>query len=280
MNKNFTFIVAGHQNKPMPVDVFLPENVEGSPLLVVAHGFKGFKDWGHFPLSARYFADKGFTTVTFNFSHNGTTLEHLTDFADLEAFGNNNYSIELADMRTILDVVITHDFIKEKGVNTDALYLLGHSRGGGIATLTAANDQRIKKLVTWASVVAFAAFFGDDIVEHWKQEGVIYSPNARTGQQMPLYFQLYKDVVQNKTEQDIRNAATSVKIPWLIVHGTADKTVPISVAHELKSLNEKAILLEIEEGDHNFGARHPLPDGVLPDKVLEVLEKTAAFLLV
>lgn len=278
MNKKTTFLVAGWKNKPMSVDIFLPPNPNGAPLLIIAHGFKGFKDWGHFPLVAAFMAENGLAVATFNFSHSGTTPESLTDFADLEAFGNNNYSIELSDLNAIIKALMSNQLLKNAGVNVEELYLLGHSRGGGIAILTAAKDSRIKKLITWASVIEFGAFFGKDIIDFWKEQGVIYSPNARTGQQMPLYFQLYEDVINNVELQDIRKAAKNIKCPWLIVHGDDDRTVPVNVAEELHVLQPNSELLIIKNGDHNFGAKHPLSENKMPELVKLVSEKTLLFL--
>lgn len=278
MNKKTTFLVAGWKNKPMSVDIFLPPNPNGAPLLIIAHGFKGFKDWGHFPLVAAFMAENGLAIATFNFSHNGTTPESLTDFADLEAFGNNNYSIELSDLNAIINALMSNQFLKNAGVNVEELYLLGHSRGGGIAILTATKDSRIKKLVSWASVIEFGAFFGKDIIDFWKEQGVIYSPNARTGQQMPLYYQLYEDVLNNVALQDIRKAAKNIQCPWLIVHGDDDRTVPVNVADELHVLQPNSELLIIKNGDHNFGAKHPLSENKMPELVKLVSEKTLLFL--
>lgn len=56
------------------------------PVIIFSHGFKGFKDWGHFPIVAQWFAEKGLAFVRFNFSHNGTTPEQPCDFANLDNF--------------------------------------------------------------------------------------------------------------------------------------------------------------------------------------------------
>ena len=56
-----------------------------------------------FNLMADEFAKNEFIFYEINLSHNGTTPEKLTDFADLEAFGNNNFTIELADLKDSID---------------------------------------------------------------------------------------------------------------------------------------------------------------------------------
>ena len=45
--------------------------VSENPVIIFTHGFKGFKDWGGFPYMMKRIASKGFTAVSFNFSHNG-----------------------------------------------------------------------------------------------------------------------------------------------------------------------------------------------------------------
>ena len=51
--------------------------------------------------------------------------------------------------------------------------LVGHSRGGGIVTLKAAEDSRVKNLVSLAGVSDFKSRFpkGSDL-EAWKSSGV------------------------------------------------------------------------------------------------------------
>jgi dienelactone hydrolase len=85
-------------------DAIFPDSGEKLPLTIFVHGYKGYKDWGAWELMGEKFAKAGFYFVKFNFSHNGTTIESPDEFADLEAFGENNYSKELED----LEMVINH----------------------------------------------------------------------------------------------------------------------------------------------------------------------------
>src|SRR5258708_25698923 len=89
----------------MAVDIFFKENETRKPVVIYAHGFNGFKDWANFDLIADRFAREGFVLVKFNFSHNGTTPANPEQFTDLEAFGKNNYSKELFDLRAVIDWV-------------------------------------------------------------------------------------------------------------------------------------------------------------------------------
>ena len=112
----------------------------------------GFKDWGNADIIAKQFGDAGFVFVKFNFSHNGTTPEHPQEFKDVQAFGNNNYTKQLYDLNAVVNWVCNGNSIHQKVIDNNNIYLIGHSMGGGIATLFAAKDNRIKKLITWAGI--------------------------------------------------------------------------------------------------------------------------------
>lgn len=94
-----------------------------------------------------------FFFVKFNFSHNGTTVEDPHHFADLEAFGNNNYSKELSDLGFVIDY-----FSKYDNVDDHKIILIGHSRGGAISIIKTYEDERINGLITLASVDSLDRF--------------------------------------------------------------------------------------------------------------------------
>ena len=247
------------------------------PVIIFSHGFKGFKDWGHFPLVARWFAAQGFAFVRFNFSHNGTTPQEPADFANLDNFGKNNFSIELHDLDDVIHWVEAnsdeHQFDKEK------IYLIGHSRGGGISIIKASEDERIKKIVTWASVADFESRMRVDGFEEWKKTGVTYIPNARTNQNMPLYFQFYEDLDRNRERLLIKKAAKKLNKPFLIVHGTDDDTVSINEANALHQWAAGSRLCLIENADHAFNATHPYTAQELNEHILKKLKVSLEFLV-
>lgn len=158
----------------------------------------------------------------------------------------------------------------------EKLYLIGHSRGGGIAILKAAEDRRVKKIATWASVSEFGKFWKQDQMEQIMREGVIYVENTRTGERLPLYRQLYEDYALNRQRLYIPERAADLRCPMLVIHGTADASVPVSAAHDLCRYQPAASLQLIEGADHTFGARHP-HSGDLPDALQQICDYTLAF---
>jgi len=270
--------VDGKHGKPILADVFYKDGRDAKPVIIFVHGFKGFKDWGAHNLMARYFSEKRFVFVKFNFSHNGVTSQKPLEFIDLEAFGNNNFSIELDDLGSVIDWISTTPLVPDYQKNIKEIYLIGHSRGGGISILKAAEDTRIKKLVTWASVNNFAVNWDDNFVKDWENKGVQWIKNTRTHQDMPIYFQLYQNYIENIDRLNIEAAVQKINIPFLAAHGTEDYAVPFEHALELKKWNQKLKLDLIPHGDHTFGVKHPFNELNLPFDAQILWEHTKDFL--
>jgi dienelactone hydrolase len=272
--------IPGSNGFPIALDIFYQPNKNPQPVLVYAHGFNGFKDWGNFDSIAKQVCLAGFVVVKFNFSHNGTSPAHPTEFVNLEAFGLNNYSKQLYDLEQVVDWIADPQNDFAAVIDAQAIYLLGHSMGGGIGILFAARDPRIKKLVTWASISECKTPWGSWPAEkmlEWRNTGVQYYKNSRTGQDMPLFYQLYEDYQQNKENLDVKKAIAGLNIPVLICHGTLDPAVPIENAYALSAAQPAAELFTVP-GDHVFGRKHPWTAESLPEAMQAVLEKTIAFL--
>jgi dienelactone hydrolase len=238
---------------PILIDVRSAGRSSSRPAVVVTHGFKGFKDWGMFPHLAERLARAGFTAVTLNLS--GSGVDDAGEFSLPERFGHNTFSAELQDLGQVIDSLMAGAL----GVPApSSLGLVGHSRGGGIAVLQAAEDSRVRALVTWAAISGVERWTAEQR-NAWRNAGRTEIKNARTGQILALYTDVLDDIEQHTESLDIPAAATRIRIPWLIVHGTADESVPFSEAEVLKtaSRRKQTRLLPIEGGGHTFGATHP-----------------------
>lgn len=273
--ENKSYLI-GSKKSPISLDITLPISKTPTPIVVYCHGFKGFKDWGHLNWVAQQCASYQLAFLKFNFSKNGVSPKNLNDITDLEAFSNNNYTQELSDLDELLNWIDTKT--TELNINKNEIYFVGHSRGGGIALLKAANDKRIKKLVLWASLSEFESFFRKETIEEWQKNGVVYAENKRTGQQLPIKKQLYDDYLKNKAQLDIQKAAQILDIPLLIIHGEADETVGIKHAETLYQIVKHSILIKVEEANHTFGAKHPFNEAEDLNTIIEELvENTFEF---
>jgi uncharacterized protein len=247
--------------------VDLPDLPGERPAVVICHGFKGFMEWGFFPYLAALLAERGFVAVRFNLSGAGMQPgDELVTNPD--AFRENTYSRELADLLAVLDA--TGKTIAPGRVDKARLDLFGHSRGGGVALLAAARApwrERVRALVTWAAIADVDRFTPEQ-KEDWRRRGELPVVNARTGQRLALGPGLLADVEDRRSGLDLLAAAAGRQAPWLIVHGAEDESVPAAEAHLLaeQAAGEKELLL-IPGGTHTFGSKHPFA-GPTPQLVL------------
>lgn len=272
-------LIPGSNDKPMAADLFLPDGDSAAPLLVYAHGFNGFKDWGGAELIAEAALQEGFGWLRFNFSHNGTTPEHPEEFTDLEAFGSNTYSKELYDLNAVMDWVQAADNPYAGQFDAARCGLIGHSKGGAEVIVFAAEDSRVKALVTWAAVSACRTpwdSWEDARMSEWQMSGRTHILNGRTGQQMPLDYTLVEDYESNRERFNVLAAASRLSIPWLICHGRADTSVAVSHAERLHAANPGSELFTLET-DHVFGRKHPWTEADLPSTTMDVLKRTFEF---
>ncbi|APZ45734.1 alpha/beta hydrolase [Polaribacter reichenbachii] len=271
-------IVEGTHQKPIVTDVFYKPTNQPKKVVIFCHGYKGFKDWGPWNLLAEKFANAGFFFIKFNFSHNGGTAEQPIDFPDLEAFGNNNYTKELDDLKSVIDWISNAINFRDEA-NINDISIVGHSRGGGIVLLKANEDARVKKVITLASVCDFgkrSSTIGD--LENWQKNGVKYVVNGRTHQKMPHFIQFYNDYKLNENRLNIPNAVKNLKIPQLIIHGNKDDAVFISEGENLKKWNPAAQFSVIENANHVFNASHPWEKETLSKELEEVVHLCVDFI--
>ena len=276
--KKKEFVISGSKGKPILADVTYNENNLAKKVIIFSHGFKGFKDWGAFNKIAEYFAKKNLFFLKFNFSHNGTTLENPSDFDDLEAFGNNNFCIELDDLNFVIDWILSNNDLKHE-INKNEIHLLGHSRGGAISILKSNEDKRIKSVISWASPSNLLLRLpSGEKLNTWKKTNIAYIHNSRINKNMPMYYQFYENCILNKHKLSIEKSIKKNTKPHLIIHGSEDQTVAVNDALEMKSWNNDIKLEIIEKADHVFGSFHPYNLDEFNEHLKLVIKKTIDFL--
>ena len=256
-----SLIIPNAHGDELVTDIRYNGSAKEAPLVIFCHGFKGFKDWGSFPYVLDKLAGAGSFVVSFNFSYNGTGLkpDEQSEFTRLELFAENTFSRELDDLGSVIDYFEAKK--KDYNYNFDDLTLIGHSRGGGIAVLKTAEDNRVKRLITLAAVSDFNRY-SERHRKEWKERGYFEVMNTRTNQLMRLNYTLMEDLEKNGERLDIEKAAGSITVPWLIIHGKEDLAVDYSNAESLYAHSNKGSteLVMLEKTGHTFGAVHPFKE--------------------
>ena len=267
------FILKTKLGNKLKVSAFGLNNIVNSPCIILVHGFKGFKDWGFWPLFAEYLSKNGYFVISFNFSHNGIG-ENLLEFTELDKFAENTFSLEISELSELIEAYRNNYF--GETINKK-IGLLGHSRGGAISILTSALDDKISALAVWASVSNLDRY-SERQKQKWRKEGVFKVKNMRTKQIMNLNVSLLEDIEKNGSVLlNIEKAISGLNRPLLIAHGDQDLAVPYKEAELLYSWSDKANseLFSISGTGHTFGMEHP--DIGSNDKFEALKNKTLQF---
>ncbi len=225
------------------------------PWVLILHGFKGFKDWGFFPFLARRLADGGMAAVAFNFSGCGVG-EDLESFTELEEFRRDTLSRQMEDLERLGACVCAGGL---GALDPARAGLFGHSRGGGLALVHAAETRAWRALVTWAAVDTFDRW-DLETKRRWRESGLLTVVNARTGQELPLGLGALDDYERNAARFDVSAACRRLSAPVLLVHGSSDEVVPVRAQERLARALPAGVgqTLTLEGEGHTFGATHPL----------------------
>ncbi len=261
-------------NELISITTFGNESIESRDCIFFVHGFKGFKDWGFGPYLAKYLAAKGFFVVTFNFSHNGVHRP-VDEFTQLDKFSQNTYSLEVKELKELLNAY--RDGFFGNVESTNKIGLLGHSRGGGISIVSASVSGAVNALVTWSSISKFDRFTERQKKE-WRKNGMHEIINARTKQVMKLSISLLDDIEKNGEDLlNLEEATKKLNIPYLIIHGEQDLAVRLDEAEQIYSWSNKSITKfeTIPKTGHTFDVKHPFEGS--NEKFDRVLEMTAGF---
>ena len=269
---------SANHNRPVVFDIAYTENQQPKPIIIFVHGFKGFKDWGPFPLMSDYFAKQGYVFLKLNLSHNGTTPAGPLDFGDLTAFGENTYLIELNDLSSVIDHVFEESFpVPASELDRSRLFMIGHSRGGGVVIIKAANEKRLSGIATWASVDSLAPRLPAPELTKWKEEGVRFIYNGRTKQNMPMQYRFYETYMQHEEMLNIEKAVKGLDVPYIAFHGADDETLPPAMLDNLGNWNSSILTRLVPGANHTFGGHHPYEASALPEKLQYVCDETNNF---
>lgn len=259
------FQIPSDEELPIRGEFDVPD--EPRALVVMVHGFKGFKDWGFFPWLGVHLCDYGFAVCRFNMSRSGMG-ENPETFDRLDLFADDTFSRQLADLR----IVVKYAQSRFPRLPT---FLLGHSRGGGTAILGAHGVPRLQGVAVW-SAIARVNRWDAATRKRWRADGHMDIENQRTKQMMRMSTALLDDYEKNRRKLNILAAASKLRKPLLVVHGGHDESVPVEDGKEIFSRARDSSIVIIHGASHTYNAIHPLVD--VPKELVHAGEVTAHFI--
>ncbi len=251
--------IEGAEGEPILGDTHVPE---GAPrgVVVIAHGFKGYKDYGMFPRIAETMAAAGMIAHRFNFSHSGMT-NRIETFERPDLFERDTFNKQVFDCRAVIGAIAAG---RIDGTRLPCV-LFGHSRGGAAALLTVGRSADDPLPVAPVGVVAASAPSAcnplpPEQADQLLERGFLESPSARTGQALRIGRASLSEQLEDPPAHDLPALVRRIDCPLLLVHGEADPTVPVACAHQLaEAAGVRAEVLIVEGADHVFNTPNPLP---------------------
>jgi alpha-beta hydrolase superfamily lysophospholipase len=263
--------IDGAEGEPIIGDTHMPA---GPPVgvILVAHGFKGYKDYGMFPRVAQAMAARGLIAHRFNFSHSGMTNETAT-FARPDLFELDTWNKQVHDLRGVMEAVTAGTL----DGGQLPLVLFGHSRGGVSVLLTAGRYAGADGVPQPAGVASVSAPSTCNSLTDQQQQsllelGFLLSPSSRTGQELRIGRVYLAEQLDDPTNHDLLKTAGRIACPVLIVHGEVDPTVPAACAGQIAAACRGEAQVEIVTGaDHVFNTPNPLPPDAEPSPQLDAM---------
>ncbi len=233
INNSFWQNISIKNNNGLQLSALLRDS-GSSNIIIVCHGFTGSKEGGGRALEmGDVLADRHFSTLLF-------------DFAGCGKSEGSWHDISLT--RQTEDLQSAVGWCREQGYAE--IILTGRSFGGSTAINYAANDRSIKGICTWAAVARLTELFNkfaggkitgtaDDLVPISGEDGTVY---------------LKKGFFYDLNKHDLLSSAGSISPrKLLIIHGSADQSVPVEDARLLYQAAAEPKQLEVIAGaDHRF----------------------------
>ncbi|MEZ6241880.1 MAG: alpha/beta fold hydrolase [Phycisphaerales bacterium] len=257
--------VTGSEGLPILGDTDSPRAQPVGAALIV-HGFKGYKDYGMFPVLGRALADAGVLAHRFNLAHSGMT-DQLETFERPDLFERDTWAFQAEDVAHVARAV-SAGTLPGRGL---PMVLIGHSRGGVTALLAAARRREdlfeLSGVVTINAPAETCSLSAEDR-RRLLDDGSLESPSARTKQALRVGRAWLQTQLDDPAWHDVLDAAASIDVPMLVIQGDADRTVDPASAGRIASRARHARRVMIPGGDHVLNTPNPAPVGGPPSPAL------------
>lgn len=278
MNKIY-FELQNDIELPIKCDLRYIADGRKKPIIIISHGFKGFRNWGFIPYFAEVLTNKGCFAINIDFSMNGI-LDETKSFYDNDNFSNNTVSRQVADLKQLITHLQAKLITEIQDLNNSwngEIHLIGHSLGGATSLIASNELSGISSLTLLASISNIMRTTPRQVAI-WKEKGYI-EVTVPSGQKLQQNYIYWEDKLANEERFDLLKIIGSTQLPVNIIHGMQDITVPFKEAEALFEAASNATrknLKPILHCNHVFNTRHPF-DGT-SNQLSEVIDSTVEFL--
>lgn len=201
--------------------------------IVLGHCFTCTRHTSILRRIAKDLSEAGFIVLRFDFSGNGQSQGE---------FSESTYGKQVTEMETAADVIASH--------GAAWIGMAGHSMGGLISFLTAAQNENVKAVCTVGSrisgmkVTGFLSRTQREILE--KTGEVTFTSRGR-------FLKITEEFYTDADRFDMPQILRSFDKPLLMVHGDQDEIIPVGEAYKARDMSSGGARLKVISGaDHMF----------------------------
>ncbi|MBK5296607.1 MAG: alpha/beta fold hydrolase, partial [Vicinamibacteria bacterium] len=169
-------------------------------VVVIAHGVTAHKDRPLLTALADALSEAGLASLRVSFAGNGSSEGRFEDSVPTK---------EVGDLGSVIDALVAG--------GVEKIAFAGHSMGGAVGVMRAADDPRITCLVSLAGMVHVDAFMRAQFGHLTPGMPMLDKPEC------PWSSNLADDAARIGS---VTAQAARISVPWLLVHGGADELVP------------------------------------------------------
>ncbi|WP_020620429.1 alpha/beta hydrolase family protein [Paenibacillus daejeonensis] len=231
------------------------EDGRAKPVVVLAHGFRGFQDWGFWPEVAERFAALGYYAITFDYSRITAWEEGIDEATVADA---STVSQDQLDLSALLSALHEGKLPYREEADANKTALLGHSRSGGSSIIYAhEHPEHVAAVIVWNGGASPVSDLSD--------------PDLT-----PVQRAVALDQQANSERYQIARHVEALQQQLLIVQGDQDSARLLEFVGRLQETSPQHTYVSVPGGNHTFGVSHPY-EGATPE-LDAAFEATAAFL--
>lgn len=204
-------------------------------IVVLLHGFGGYKEQAHLSKLAQELNHAGVAALRFDATGIGESDGEHPERFRLETYRR--------DIDACLDAVVTYE-----GVDPKSVGIWGHSLGGLLGVITAAEDTRVLSVCAVSPPhVAGQGVSAKTALELWQEQGWIVKFNPHHGMVRFPFSCMDGAASWNGIE-----AAGRLEVPLLVIAGNRDRVILDKESHQIAEAASNASFLCLGELDHGY----------------------------